>query len=108
MGTQARPAKTSSPSPTHAFFVYFLLFKTLVDPANPQIEALNSFSYQFLWEGEEPASRISVVGADINARYKHAVPSVLMAPSFLAALLVAFGLVLPRFGRVALPFSSMT
>ena len=82
--------------------VYFLLFKTLVDPVNPQIEALNSFSYQFLWDGEAPASRVSVVGADINARYKHAVPSVLMALSFLAALFVAFGLVLPRFGRIAL------
>ena len=84
------------------FFVYFVLFKTFVDPVNPQIEALNSFSYQFLWEGEAPASRVSVVGADLNARYKHAVPSVLMLLSFLAALLVAFGLVLPRFGRGAL------
>ena len=82
--------------------IYFLLFKTLVDPLNPQIEALNSFSYQFLWESDPPASRVSVVGADMNARYKHAVPSVLMALSFLAALFVAFGLVLPRFGRVAL------
>lgn len=82
--------------------VYYLLFKTLVDPLNPQIEALNSFSYQFLWEGEAPASRITVVSADLNARYKHAIPSVLMAFSFLAALVVAFGFILPRFGRGAL------
>ena len=82
--------------------VYYLLFKTLVDPLNPQIEALKDFSYQFLWEGDAPASPMSVVGADLNARYKHAVPSVLMSLSFLAALTVAFGFVLPRFGRGAL------
>ena len=84
------------------FLVYYLLFKTLVDPLNPQIEALNGLTYQFLWEGEEPASRITVVGADLEARYKHAVPSVLMSLSFLAAVTLAFGFVLPRLGRVAL------
>ncbi len=82
--------------------VYYLLFKTLVDPLNPRIDALNSFSYQFLWEGDTPASRASVMGADLHARYRHAVPSVLMLLSFLAAVTVAFGFVLPRFGRGAL------
>ena len=90
------------------FLVYYLLFKTLVDPLNPQIDALNGFSFQFLWEGETPASRVAVVGADLNARYKHAVPSVLMSLSFLAVLTLAFGFVLPRFGRGALACGAVT
>lgn len=84
------------------FAVYFFVFRTLVDPLDPSIEALKDFSYQFLWEGEQPVSSVAVVGADMNARYKHAVPSVLLAISFFASLVVAFGYLLPHYGRVAL------
>ena len=84
------------------FAVYYFVFRALVDPLDPSLEVLKGFSYQFLWEGEKPASQVAVVGADMAARYRHAVPSVLLAISFCSGLIVAFGYVLPRYGRTAL------
>ena len=84
--------------------VYYILFKMLVDPLNPTTGALDALSYQFMWEGETPASREAFVASDLEARYRQAVPSVLMMLSFLAALLLAYGFILPRCGRYALAF----
>jgi len=80
--------------------VYFLVIELLVDPLNPA-GALPELGPVFLWEGNPPASRAAILAVDLNARYAFAVPSVLMSLSFMAAVVVAFGLVLPQFGRVA-------
>lgn len=80
--------------------VYFFIFEVLVNPLNPA-DALREMRAPFLWEGESPVSQAAVLAADLNARYTFAVPSMLMMLSFIAALIVAFGLVLPQFGRWA-------
>lgn len=80
--------------------VYFLLIQLLVDPFNPR-GALPAPDAVFLWEGQSPALPAAILAVDLNARYAFAVPSVLMALSFVAALAVAFSLVLPQFGRRA-------
>ena len=47
------------------FFVYFALFKTFVDPVNPQIEALNSSSASlpFSTTAYRPARAMTRTGA---------------------------------------------
>jgi hypothetical protein len=80
--------------------VYFFFFEVLVNPLNPA-DALREMRASFLWEGESPVSQAAVLAADLNARYTFAVPSMLMMLSFIAALIVVFGLVLPQFGRWA-------
>ena len=86
---------------------YFLLFGLLVDPLSPPVSSLRDNTYDFLWEGDQPASRAAILAADINARYAVAIPSVLMALAFLATLVLAFVLVLPRFGRWALALGAV-
>ena len=81
--------------------VYFVLFEVLVDPLNPA-GALPEAKAVFLWEGESPAPQSAILAADLNARYAFAVPSVLMTLSFIAAVIMAFGLVLPQFGPAAI------
>jgi len=81
--------------------VYFLVIEFLVDPFNPA-GALPELGSVFLWEGNTPAPRAAILAVDLNARYAFAVPSVLMTLSFVAAVVVAFGLVLPQFGPVAI------
>ncbi len=83
-----------------ALGVYYVLFQWLVDPLNPA-GPLPEVGNVFLWESNPPARPSAILAADLNARYTFAVPSVLMTLSFIAALIVAFGLVLPQFGRVA-------
>lgn len=82
------------------FGVYYILFQFLVDPLNPS-GPLPEMGPVFLWQGNSPASPSAILAADLNARYTFAVPSVLMVLSFIAAMILAFGLVLPQFGRAA-------
>lgn len=84
------------------FAAYFLLFRLLVDPLNPAIDAARAGAYRFLWEMPEPPMAAAIMAADVSARYAQAVPTVLMSLVFLAALVVALGLILPRFGRAAM------
>lgn len=75
--------------------VYFLLFGLLVDPLAPDDTPLNVI---FLWEtfsgGMAPAY-------DMQARYNQAVPSVLMTLAFVGAVVLGFGVILPRYGTGA-------
>lgn len=82
------------------FGVYYFLFHVLVDPLNPA-GPLPKVGPVFLWQGNSPAPPSVILAADFNARYTFAVPSVLMTLSFIAAVIVAFGSVLPQFGRAA-------
>lgn len=84
------------------FGVYFLLFRVLVDPMNPDLDTVRAPETVFLWETETPASVVQALAADLDARYSFAVPTVLMSLVFIAALIVAFGVVLPQFGRMAI------
>lgn len=82
--------------------VYFLMFRLLVDPMNPDAGQMGDATFRFLWEASPPTPRAQILATDLTARYAMAVPSVLMTLSFLAALILAFAAVLPRYGRVAL------
>ena len=82
--------------------VYFLLFRFLVDPLSPAVDAMRGAEYRFLWEMDAPPGRAALIAADVNARYAQAVPTVLMTLVFLAALVIAFAVILPRFGRTAI------
>jgi hypothetical protein len=82
--------------------VYFLMFRILVDPMNPDAGQLRNATFQFLWETDPLPSAAQVLALDLNARYAMAVPSVLMTLSFAAAMILAFVVVLPRHGRLAL------
>jgi hypothetical protein len=82
-----------------ATLVYFLVFEALLDPLNP-VAGPTDFAGSFLWEGSDPAAPATILASDLTARYTFGVPSVLMILSFIAALIVGFGFVLPMFGRL--------
>lgn len=81
--------------------VYFLFFRFFVDPLTPSIETFRSVGYTFLWEIEDPPSVAKIIAADTGARYAIAIPTVLLALTYVAVIVGSFTMLLPRLGGSA-------
>lgn len=82
--------------------VYFLLFRFLVDPLTATAMGAGPGDVTFQWEMPTPPAAQAMLADDLMARYLIGIPTVLLTLGFIAVTVIAFTVVLPRFGRVGL------